>query len=51
MNTEAQLLVYIDSDLKKEAQIRAVKDDISLKVLVSQALTKYLSKVKKDEDF
>ena len=51
MNTEAQLLVYIDSDLKKEVQKKAIDSNISLKILVSKALKSYLAEKKKVEDF
>lgn len=51
MNTEAQLLVNIDADLKKEVQKKAIDNDISLKILVSEALKNYLSEEDKLEEF
>ena len=51
MNTEAQLLVYIDSDLKKEVQKKAIDFNLSLKRLVSDALRSYIKKINIDEEF
>jgi len=50
MNNEAQLLVYIDSELKKEIQKKAIDLNLSLKRLVSDALTHYLNRTQIDDN-
>lgn len=42
MKNESQLLVYIDAELKKEVQKKAIDTDLSLKDLVINALKMYL---------
>ena len=49
MDNEAQLLVNIDSDLKKDVQKKAIDGGISLKTLVSEALKFYLNREKKND--
>lgn len=51
MNNEAQLLVNIDSELKKEVQKKAIDFNLTLKKVVSDALQDYLRKVKTDDNF
>jgi len=43
-NMDSRLVVEIDDGLKKEAQMEAIKNDTTLKDIVSKALRSFLEK-------
>ena len=48
MTIETQLLVHIDSKLKKEVQKIAFENDKTLKIVVHEALEDYINKIQKN---